>query len=75
MFDQFDVNKDGHITSSEVKTVMKKLGQNPTDKEVAEFIKVCDTDKNNTIEFNEFCRYLVDTRRKVSLLSAALVAY
>ena len=59
------MNKDGHITSGELKTVMKKLGQNPSDDEVAEFIKVCDVDKNGTIEFNEFCRYLVETRRKV----------
>lgn len=70
MFDSFDVNKDGHITSSEVKTVLKKLGQNPTDEEVAEFIKVCDVDKNGTIEFNEFCRYLVELRRKVSMHTA-----
>ena len=68
-FDSFDVNKDGHITSSELKTVLKKLGQSPTDAEIAEFIKACDVDKNGTIEFNEFCRYLVELRRKVSLIS------
>ena len=66
VFDAFDVNKDGHITSGELKTVLKKLGQNPTDAEIAEFIKVCDVDKNGTIEFNEFCRYLVTLRRKVN---------
>lgn len=65
VFDEFDVNKDGHITSKELKTVLKKLGQCPSDAEVAEFIKACDTDKNGTIEFNEFCRYLVGLRRKV----------
>ena len=70
IFDQFDVNKDGHITSSEVKTVMNKLGQNPTDEEVTEFIKTCDTDKNNTIEFSEFCRYMVDIRRQVRGVSS-----
>ena len=64
-FDEFDVNKDGHITSSELKTVLKKLGQNPTDQEIADFIKACDVDKNGTIEFGEFCRYLVGLRRKV----------
>ena len=64
-FDEFDVNKDGHITSSELKTVLKKLGQNPTDQEIADFIKACDVDKNGTIEFGEFCRYLVDLRRKI----------
>lgn len=59
------MNKDGHITTGELKTVLAKLGQNPTDEEVAEFVKCCDTDKNGTIEFSEFCRYLVELRRKV----------
>lgn len=65
VYDEFDLNKDGHITASELKNVLKKLGQNPSDEEVQEFIKACDTDKNGTIEFNEFCRYLVGLRRKV----------
>jgi len=59
------VNKDGHITSKELKTVLKKLGQNPTDEEIADFIKVCDVDKNGTIELGEFCRYMVGLRRMV----------
>ena len=46
--------------------MLKKLGQNPTDEETAELIRVCDVDKNGEIEFNEFCRYLVELRRKVS---------
>ena len=45
--------------------MLKKLGMNPPDEEVKEFFKVYDTDKNNTIEFSEFCSYLVDMRRKV----------
>ena len=47
--------------------MLNKLGQNPSDEEIAEFIKTCDTDKNQTIEFNEFCQYLVDMRRQVSV--------
>ena len=66
IFDEFDVNKDGHITASELSTVLKKLGQNPSAEELAEFIQMCDTDKNGTIEFGEFCKYLVDLRRRVS---------
>ena len=65
IFDCYDVNKDGHITSKEVNTVLKKLGMNPTEEEVKEFIKTCDTDKNGTIEFSEFCSYLVGMRRTV----------
>ena len=60
------MNKDGHITTGELKTVMKKLGQNPSNEEVAEFVKVCDKDKNGTIEFSEFCNYLVAHRHKAS---------
>ena len=58
---------DGHITSGDLKTVLKKLGQNPTNEETAEFVRVCDVDKNGEIEFNEFCRYLVELRKKVRL--------
>ena len=65
VFDCLDFNKDGHITSKEVKEVLKHLGMNPPDEEVKEFIETCDTDKNNTIDFSEFCSYLVDMRRKV----------
>ena len=61
------MNKDGHITTGELTTVLKKLGQNPSTEEVADFVKVCDKDKNGTIEFNEFCSYLVNFRRKASL--------
>ena len=64
-FDLFDKNKDGHITCGELRDVLGKLGHRPTDAEIQEFIKVCDTDKNGTIEFNEFCKYLVNLRRKV----------
>lgn len=64
-FDVYDKNKDGHITAGELKEVLGKLGQKPSDEEVAAFIKACDTDKNGTIEFNEFCKYVVQQRRKV----------
>ena len=33
---------------------MKKMGSNPTDKEVEDMIKEVDIDKNGTIEFEEF---------------------
>ena len=64
-FDVYDKNKDGHITAAELQDVLGKLGQKPTKEEIDEFIKACDIDKNGTIEFNEFCKYLVQQRRKV----------
>lgn len=74
-FDLFDKNKDGHVTSGELKYVLDKLGHKPTDAEIHEFIEVCDIDKNGTIEFNEFCKYLVSLRRKVSLELEITILY
>lgn len=65
IFDDFDVNGDGHISSSELKNVLTQLGQNPTQDEIDRFIEVTDTDKNGTIEFDEFCLHLVKTRRAI----------
>ena len=67
-FNLYDENNDGHITTTELSTVLKKLGQNPSEQQIADFIKECDTDKNGTIDFLEFCRYLVNFRRKVVIL-------
>ena len=73
------MDKDGHITTKELKSALKKLGQNPPDRDVTKFIQVCDIDKNGTIEFEEFCRYLVRLRREViaicKQLTSSLVRY
>ena len=44
----------GTITKTELKEVMKSLGQNPTDKELEQMIKSVDKDNNNEIDFEEF---------------------
>ena len=62
---------DGHITTGlDLKTVLKKLGQNPTDSEIAELIRVCDIHK---IEINEFCRYMGELRRKVKICTSEYI--
>lgn len=43
-FKLFDEDGDGTITLSELGTVMKRLGQNPTDRELREMIKDVDQD-------------------------------
>jgi len=44
----------GTITKTELKEVMKSLGQKPTDKELEQMIKSVDKDNNNEIDFEEF---------------------
>lgn len=45
---------DGTITSTELGTVMRSLGQNPTEAELQDMINDVDADGNGTIDFPEF---------------------
>jgi calmodulin len=45
---------DGTITTKELGTVMRSLGQNPTEAELQDMVNEVDADGNGTIDFPEF---------------------
>eukprot|EP00768_Dysnectes_brevis_P007223 gnl/Dysnectes_brevis/601_a663_4723.p3 GENE.gnl/Dysnectes_brevis/601_a663_4723~~gnl/Dysnectes_brevis/601_a663_4723.p3 ORF type:complete len:159 (+),score=67.20 gnl/Dysnectes_brevis/601_a663_4723:1363-1839(+) len=62
-FNLFDKNGDGSITTLELGTVMRSLGQNPTEAELADLINSVDTDGNGVISFVEFIKLMVSRTR------------
>lgn len=56
IFNQFDKNKDGTISVSELEEALKLLGCRVKDSEVLEMVKEFDKDASGNLEFKEFCQ-------------------
>ena len=54
IFQEFDLNGDGFIQKNELKSVMVKMGQSPTDDELTAMFNAADQDKDGNIDFQEF---------------------
>jgi len=53
-FSLFDKDGDNTITTAELGTVMRSLGQQPTESELNDMINEVDANGNGTIDFEEF---------------------
>lgn len=51
----FDKDGDGTITTKELGTVMRSLGQNPTEAELQDMINEVDADGRSQVEALEVC--------------------
>jgi len=53
-FALFDKDSDNVITTRELGTVMRSLGQNPTETQLQDMINEVDANGNGTVEFRDF---------------------
>lgn len=57
-FSLYDTHDKGYITTKELGALIRSLGQNPTESDLAEMINEVDSDKNGLLEFEEFIRIM-----------------
>ncbi|XP_072042631.1 calmodulin-alpha-like [Amphiura filiformis] len=69
-FSLFDKDDDGTITSEELGTLMRSLGQNPTEAELQDMINEVDADGNDTIDFSEFLTMVEETDPEAQIREA-----
>ncbi|XP_064622013.1 neo-calmodulin-like [Lineus longissimus] len=59
-FEVFDTNKDGYITTEELKKVMTDLGEPLNQEELDELLKDFDIDKDGRFNYQEFLKMMDD---------------
>uniref|UniRef100_A0A8D0G5Q7 Calglandulin n=1 Tax=Sphenodon punctatus TaxID=8508 RepID=A0A8D0G5Q7_SPHPU len=59
----FDKDGNGSVSTEELGTVMRSLGQNPTEAELKDMIHEVDTDGSGTIDLPEFLSMMARTIR------------
>lgn len=70
----FDKDNDGKITTKELGTVMRLLGQNPSESELNDMINEVDINSDGSIDFPEFltmmARKLKDNDSELEIMEA-----
>eukprot|EP01084_Bolivina_argentea_P089507 161502_1 len=57
-FSAFDLDNNGFVGASELRKVYQHLGENATDEDIDEMIRMCDADGDGQITFDEFARMI-----------------
>lgn len=65
-FSLFDEDASGEVSSAELGSVMRALGQKPTDGELTKMVAEVDADNSGQIDFDEFCLLMAKKMREES---------
>ncbi|XP_060608633.1 troponin C, slow skeletal and cardiac muscles-like [Ruditapes philippinarum] len=57
-FENFDRNKDGGVSANELERLLQYVGFNPTQEDLAEYMKQLDKNSDDCITFDEFFPFL-----------------
>ncbi|KAK3584644.1 hypothetical protein CHS0354_003931 [Potamilus streckersoni] len=71
-FSLFDKNGDGKICTNELKSVMRALGQNPTEKNLADMMTRIDKDNSGFVDYNEYCDLIKAFSKPIKVLEVEL---
>jgi len=63
-FDLFDKDGGGTVTVEELGTVMRSMGQDPTDEDLQDMVDEVDVDGDGEIDFPEFCMMMSRTMKQ-----------
>merc|ERR1719401_3008006 len=53
-FDTFDLDKNRFVGAMEIKHILDVIGEEATDEEIDEMIRMCDADGDGQVTFDEF---------------------
>ncbi|XP_045165571.2 neo-calmodulin-like isoform X2 [Mercenaria mercenaria] len=75
IFKLFDKDGDGAISTKELATVMRSLGQNPTEQEIRQMVKMVDADNDGEVDFDEFMKLIARKLQSVDIEEEILEAF
>jgi Ca2+-binding EF-hand superfamily protein len=65
-FTSFDLDKNDFVGAAEIRHVLVNIGENVTDEEIDEMIRMCDRDGDGQVSFDEFYRMVTGGREPPS---------
>merc|ERR1711972_165164 len=57
-FDTFDLDKNRFVGAAEINQILQLIGEEVTDEEIDEMIRICDTDGDGQVTFDEFYKMM-----------------